>query len=327
MKLLTFSKGGSIKEVSDRMAEISRKLKKRAGRGQAKTDDPEVAEYDNLVDEYNSLHHQLSRQTTKPRKYAEGGKVGALKTLGTLMEKYKGEAPGGPRGPAAAPAEPTHVDRYGEAVQGRQRLLDAIEDAIEGESDEPAFSDAIAMAAKIGDQNLVTAIQQIEKSYDADEATFNAALQAYTVAMANALKGPPLEKGKGGAIKAALGKLKKSARDLSDEELKSEIDSMGNQREIAGGIDRRGKVYTPPGGEGEPRRRYQDLLDESVRRKGSKVAYAKGGGVKKALGRLKKVIGSAKKVPAKKTSTSQKVPRMYRENDSVLPDDHFQVGD
>lgn len=233
--------------------------------------------------------------------FAEGGKVGAIAGLRRMMSKYgepKGAGNGGGRKGGVNDVKqprrmPLYTDMYGQSYTSPDELRLGIENAISEESDEPRWEDAKRMAAALKNEAAVHALNQYEQAFN------NAAvddLAPFQQALAAALESglpAPVQKGKGGAIKESLSKLRKAA-EMSDQELDSAISELhGHGGEmhpgVPGGIDRRGNVYDPSPDPQSPRRRYQDLLDEKIRRKGTAVktpALAKGGPIKrlKAIG-------------------------------------------
>jgi hypothetical protein len=64
------------------------------------------------------------------------------------------------------------------------------------------------------------------------------------------------------------GRVLRALRALTDSDISTELRELDKNPKAMGAIDRRGNVYDPtPPGMDSPRRRYQDLLDERVRRK------------------------------------------------------------
>lgn len=95
-------------------------------------------------------------------------------------------------------------------------------------------------------------------------------------------------KGKGYAKGGGIAGLRKSLKDLTDKELADELAKIddGTGPKEADYIDRRGRIHDANPGPDSPKRRYQDLLDERVRRNPPRVGGLAKGGPTERLGQL-----------------------------------------
>lgn len=208
----------------------------------------------NRVTDDDLVQYMQSMDTSA---FAKGG---AVDRLAKLMAKQAGDKPIG--GPPAKPPGPLFVDSYGQAYNTPDELIVGIREAVEDESDEPRWTDAAAMLKKLpGSEPAQQALATLVQAYDNPQANFDAALHAWTQALSAISK--PAGFAKGGAVNRVIDEVARSQK--------------RSKYEIAKRVERDFTSKKPKS-------------EEEKGRELKLATFAKGGKVKKVLGRIKKAM-------------------------------------